>query len=59
MYVTYIPTKANGYMAINGTIHSTARVAMRPHHSVYYPETPTLSQAGQPLAFVQIKQYFK
>jgi hypothetical protein len=31
----YNPTKANGYVARNGTI----RVAMQQHHSVHRPET--------------------
>jgi hypothetical protein len=28
------PTKANGYVASNGTIQSTEHVVMRPHHSL-------------------------
>jgi hypothetical protein len=29
----------------NGNIHVTERVGMRPHHSVYQPETSVIPQA--------------
>jgi hypothetical protein len=50
----YIPTKADGYEAANGTIHVTERVAMRQHCSIYQPQTSAPSQARQTLAFVGI-----
>jgi hypothetical protein len=31
----YIPTKASGYVAGNGSIHLADRVAMRPHYTAY------------------------
>lgn len=39
----YIPTRASGCVARNGTVHARERVAMRPSHSIYYPHCSALA----------------